>query len=105
MKKSMLLFAVLGLVACATTVTEESTGITRLTEEPKDCEYLYNLDTTMTSYKISDAYEFLEKRITEQDGFGDSYYISKEDILENTEAIFGPKNTFKLKAKVYNCKK
>lgn len=104
MKKLMLFCAVLGLVACATT-TPEGTGITRLTQEPKDCEYLYNVDTTMTSYKMSDAYEFLEKRIIEQDGLGDSYYISTEDILENEEAVFGPKHTFKLKAKVYNCNK
>ena len=104
MKKSMLLCAVLGLVACATT-TPEGTGLTRLKAEPKDCEYLYNLDTTMTSYKMSDAYEFLENRILDENGLGDSYYVSAEDILENEEAVFGPKHTFKIKAKVYNCKK
>ena len=28
----------------------------------------------------------------------------KQDIVENVGAIFGPKNTYKIKAKVYNCK-
>lgn len=104
MKKTMLFISVIALYACATT-TSEPTGITRLKQEPKNCEYLYNVDTTMTSYNINDAYEFLEKRIIEQDNIGDSYYISGEDVLDNTEAIFGPKHTFKLKAKVYNCNK
>ena len=103
MKKLLLLSLILG--ACATTTEEPITGITRLTQEPKDCHYLYNVDTTMKSYNIKDAYEFLEKRIIEQDGLGDSYYISGEDILDNQDAVFGPKNTFKIKAKVYNCKK
>ena len=102
MKKLLLLS--LGLCACATT-PEPETGIIRLNQEPKNCEYLYNVDTTMTSYKVEDAYNFLEKRIIEQDGLGDTYYISKEDILDNKDAVFGPKHTFKIKAKVYNCKK
>ena len=105
MKKLLLFCSVIGLCACANTTPEVNNGITRLNQEPKDCKYLYNVDTTMTSYKITDAYDFLEKRIIEQDGLGDSYYVSTEDILENEEAIFGPKHTFKLKAKVYNCKK
>ena len=104
MKKLLLICSVIGLCACATT-TNKTTGITRLSEEPKNCEYLYSVDTTMSSYKIADAYDFLEKRIIEQDGFGDSYYIATEDILENEGAVFGPKHTFKLKAKVYKCKK
>jgi len=103
MKKLLLLSLVLG--ACATTTEEPVTGITRLNSEPKNCAYLYSVDTTMTSYNVKDAYDFLEKRIIEQDGLGDSYYISGEDTLENKEAVFGPKNTFKLKAKVYKCKK
>ena len=104
MKKTILLCSAIALCACAT-ATDSGTGITRLKQEPKDCEYLYNVDTTMTSYSSADAYEFLEKRIIEQDGLGDSYYVSDEDILDNIDAVFGPKHTFKIKAKVYNCDK
>ena len=103
MKKLLLLSLFLG--ACATTVPEQDNGIVRLTSEPKNCEYLYNVDTTMTSYNVKDAYDFLEKRIIEQDGLGDTYYITGEETQENEGAIFGPKNTFKVKAKVYKCKK
>ena len=73
--------------------------------EPKNCEYLYTLDSSATTYNISDAYDYLEKSILEQNKFGDSYYISNEDILKNAGAIFGPRETYKFKVKVYNCKK
>jgi len=104
MKKILLICSVIGLCACANTTTEESNGITKLNAEPKDCQYSHSINTTMTSYKISDAYDFLEKQIIE-DGLGDTYYIVSEDILENEDAVFGPKHSFKLKAKVYKCEK
>ena len=96
--------SLLVLAACAQS-TGAGNGLTRLDAEPKNCEYLYAIDSSVSSYDIDDAYDFLEKRILEENGFGDSYYISGQNILENTGAIFGPKNTSKLKAKVYNCKK
>lgn len=102
MKKLLLLSLVLG--ACATTTEEPVTGITRLNQEPKDCKYIYDLGTTMKSYNLKDAYEFMEKEIIERD-LGDSYYVLDEKILDNKDAVFGPKNTFKIKARVYNCKK
>ena len=47
----------------------------------------------------------MEKSILEQDRQGDSYYIVKQDAVENPDAVFGPKRTFKFKVKVYNCQK
>lgn len=102
MKKS-LLFCLL-LAACAGT-TGEGTGLVRLDKEPTNCEFLYNLNTSVTNYKITDAYDFVEKQILEQDGIGDTYYVYNEKTVENPDAIFGPKNTYKLKVKVYSCKK
>ena len=102
MKKSILLSLL--LAACAV-ATDAGNGLTRLNTEPKDCEYLYTIDSSAITYNVSDAYDYLEKSILEQKSLGDSYYISKENILENAGAIFGPKKTYKFKAKVYNCKK
>ena len=103
MKKVILLTAVL-LSACATT-TDIGNGLVRLDAEPTNCEYLYTLDSTATTYKLSGAYDYLEKTILEQEKIGDSYYIVNQGIKENEDAIFGPKNTFKFKVKVYNCEK
>ena len=100
MKKVLILSAM--LAACVAS-TNGGNGLTRLETEPKNCEYLYALDSSVTSYNISDAYDYIEKTILEQNKFGDSYYIDKTNILENTGAIFGPKNTYKFKVKVYNC--
>ena len=102
MKK--VLFLSVMLAACAAT-TDSGNGLTRLETEPKNCEFLYALDSSVTSYDISDAYDYVEKTILEQNKFGDSYYIDKSNILENSGAIFGPKNTYKFKVKVYNCNK
>ncbi len=103
MKKLMLL-CLMGLVCGCAESTKEGTGLTRLTAEPTNCEFLYTIDSSVSSYKLADAYEFLETRILEEKGFGDSYYVSMEDSVKNPGAIFGPKNTYKLKAKVYKCK-
>lgn len=104
MKKNLMFLCVLGLAACAGT-TDAGNGLTRLTAEPTNCEYLYAIDSSASTYNINDAYDYLEKSILEQKKLGDSYYIANENILENAGAIFGPKKTFKFKAKVYNCKK
>ena len=105
MKKSIALLSLLGLCACTTT-TDNGTGLTRLMEEPKDCEFLYTLDSSIATYKLSDANEFLEKSILEQKNYiGDSYYIVDESILDNAGAIFGPEHTYKSKVKVYKCNK
>ncbi len=104
MKKILILTSLVVLSACAGT-TDAGNGLTRLNVEPKNCEYLYTLDSSATTYNISDAYDYLEKSILEQNKFGDSYYISNEDILKNAGAIFGPRETYKFKVKVYNCKK
>ena len=104
MKKTLIFTSVLVLAACAGT-TGPGNGLTRLETEPKNCEYLYTVDSSASTYSIADAYDYLEKSILEQKGIGDSYYVSKEDILENIGAVFGPRKTYKFKAKVYNCKK
>lgn len=104
MKKIITCFSALAVAACAGT-TDAGNGLTRLNAEPKNCEYLYALDSSASTYNIADAYDYLEKSILEQKKLGDSYYISNEDILENVGAIFGPRKTYKFKAKVYNCKK
>jgi len=104
MKKYVLMISLIALSACAT-ATDAGSGLTRLDTEPKNCEYLYTLDSSVTNYKLTDAYEYLEKTILEQEKIGDSYYIEKQSISEIPDAIFGPKNTFKFKVKVYNCQK
>ena len=104
MKKYMLLISLIALSACATS-TDAGNGLARLDSEPKNCEFLYTLDSNVTTYKLYDAYDFLEKSIIEQNKQGDSYYIVSQNTVENPDAIFGPKNTFKFKAKVYNCEK
>ncbi len=104
MKKTLIFMPVLVLAACAGT-TDSGNGLTRLNAEPKNCEYLYTLDSSASTYGISDAYDYLEKSILEQKSIGDSYYVAKEDILDNIGAVFGPRKTYKFKAKVYNCKK
>lgn len=102
MKKLVSICAFLVLCACAQS-TGAGNGLTRLNSEPKNCEFLYTIDSSVSTYKIADAYDFIEKRIMEEKGFGDSYFIDQEDIMKNPGAIFGPKNTYKLKAKVYKC--
>lgn len=104
MKKYISIISLVALAACATT-TDAGTGLVRLDSEPTNCEHLYTLDSSVTNYKLSDAYEYLEKTILEQEKIGDSYYIVKQDVSEIPDAIFGPKNTFKFKVKVYNCQK
>lgn len=104
MKKTLII--ALGLVAGACTTTKDAdNGLVRFDGEPKNCEYLYTIDSNATTYKIENAYEYLEKTILEQGPNGDAYYIETANISENPGAVFGPKNTYKFKAKVYNCKK
>ena len=102
MKKNLILPIL--LTACAAT-TGAGNGLTRFESEPKNCEYLYTLDSSVTTYNESDAYDYIEKNILEQRKQGDSYYIANASTIENQGAIFGPKNTFKFKVKVYNCTK
>ena len=104
MKKILTLSSLIILAGCAT-ATDAGNGLTRLDAEPTNCEYLYTLDSSATNYKLAGAYEYLEKTILEQPTLGDSYYIVKHDITEIPDAVFGPKNTFKFKVKVYNCQK
>ena len=104
MKKMCLVFACLMVVACAKTVKEDN-GLVRLNAKPDNCDFLYEIKSSFSGYSEEAAYDFVEKRIVEENAFGDSYYITEEDIVENEGAIFGPKNTYKLKAMVYDCKK
>ena len=57
MKKSILLSLL--LAACAV-ATDAGNGLTRLNTEPKDCEYLYTIDSSAITYNVSDAYDYLE---------------------------------------------
>ena len=95
--------SVCALVGCVQS-TQEGSGLVRANAEPKDCEFLYAIKSDFSGYSEQDAFDFVEKRIVEENGFGDTYYIEKQDIVENIGAIFGPKHTYKIKAKVYNCK-
>ena len=103
MKKLLILSSVV-LAACVETAKEE-TGIIRLYSEPKNCEFLYTVTTSVTNYDITDAYDYIENRILEHNPVGDTYYIAKEETVKNEGAIFGPENTFKFQTKVYNCRK
>ena len=91
------------MASCAG-ATKEGSGLVKLDYEPTNCEFLYAVKSDFSGYSAQDAYDFVEKRIVEENALGDSYYIEKQDIVENVGAIFGPKNTYKIKAKVYNCK-
>jgi len=104
MKKIIGFTSLIALAACAQ-ATDAGNGLVRLDKEPTSCEYLYTIDSSATTYSLSGAYDYLEKSILEQQKIGDSYYIVNQNILENPDAIFGPKNTFKFKVKVYNCQK
>lgn len=101
MKKA---FCLLCLLSACATMTDAGSGLSRLNQEPKNCEFLYTLNSNATVYDIDAAYESLEKSILEQEKLGDSYLIIKEETVANPSAIFGPKNTYKFKVKVYNCK-
>lgn len=104
MKKIVISCAVLGLTACATTTNNY--GLTHLYAEPTNCEFLYNLDSSVTTYNLNDAYDYVEKTIVERGGLGNAYYIGQEDVIDNVNrAMFAPEHIYKLKAKVYNCKK
>ena len=106
MKKTVFVLGLLALAACCgESGTKEEPALVRLNAEPKNCEYLYMIDTNVSSYDIDDAYNFIEKRIVEENKLGDSYFIYTEDMVKNVGAILGPRNTYKIKAKVYNCKK
>lgn len=104
MKKSLVFISLLALCAC-TKATDAGNGLTRLQSEPTDCEFLYTLDSNIMTYKLSEAYDYLEQSILQQKTLGDSYYIVNEDIFDNSGAIFGPDHTYKFKVKVYNCNK
>ncbi len=102
MKKAFCLLCV--LTACAT-MTDAGNGLNRLKREPKDCEFLYTINSSATTYDIEDAYQYLEQNILDQEKHGDSYLVIKEETQANPSAIFGPKNTYKFRTKVYNCEK
>ncbi len=104
MKKIFGFISLIALAACAQ-ATDAGNGLIRLNGEPTNCEYLYTIDSSATTYNLSGAYDFLEKTILEQKVLGDSYYVVNQNTVENPDAIFGPKNTFKFKVKVYNCQK
>ena len=104
MKKTILLAMFVAVCACSKSVKPDN-GLVRLQAEPKNCEFLYEIKSTFSGYSEEAAQDFIEKRIVEENALGDSYYIANEDIVENEGAIFGPRNTYKLQAKVYNCKK
>ena len=100
MKKVILL--VLLLTSCA---TARVSNFNVLENEPKNCEFLYTLNTSAVMYDRDDAKKYLEQSLSDQEKIGDSYWIVDSQVLENHGAIFGPKNTYKFKVKVYNCKK
>ena len=104
MKKITLCCAILGLAACATTVKPDN-GLKMVDTEPTDCEFLYNLNSSITNYRMMDKREYIEKTILEQKNIGDTYYIASEDVVNNPGAVFGPEQTYKFKVKVYKCNK
>ena len=98
-------FCLLFLVSACAMTTGAGNGLSRLKDEPKNCEFLYTINSSATTYDIDDAYQYLEQNILEQEKQGDSYMITKEETQANPSEIFGPKNTYKFKTKVYNCEK
>lgn len=102
--KKTLYFGLFALLAACAESTNPGDGLTRMDREPENCDFLYNIKSSVAAYDIDDAYSFLEQRITEEDDFGDTYYITDQNIIKKPGAVLGPKNTYKFKAKVYNCK-
>ncbi|MBO7644841.1 MAG: hypothetical protein J6S57_00885 [Alphaproteobacteria bacterium] len=103
MKNYVFLLIALSMVGCSA-FTKPDNGITKLDYEPKNCTFLYEIKSNYSGYSEDAAYDFIEKRIVEENAVGDTYYITNQDIVENKGAVFGPQNTYKLKAMVYNCK-
>jgi len=101
-KHLMFLFGLLGACAASTGV---GNGLTRLHQEPENCQFLYTMTSSAKTYDIDDAYDYLEQSIIDQHKQGDSYCIVEESTSSNPSAIFGPKQTYKFKVKVYNCNK
>ncbi len=100
MKKVLLL--TLLLASCAGNNIENKSFYV-LENEPQNCEYLYTLNTTAKVYDMNEAKKYLESALNDQDKIGDSYLIVETQTLENPGAVFGPKNTYKFKVKVFNC--
>lgn len=103
--KNKTLICMFGLLSACAATTDAGNGLIKLTQEPKNCQFLYTMTTSAKTYDIDDAYDYLEQGILDQSEQGDSYYIAEESKSDNPDAILGPKQTYKFKVKVYNCNK
>lgn len=106
MKKYLsLLVVAIAVVGCGGYIKNEngSENIKQLTQEPKDCLFLYKMETTVSAYKQDDARRYLENSIASQSRPGNAYLITDKRTKENPGAVFGPDESFIYTAKVYEC--
>jgi len=103
--KKILLTAIclLPLAACNNTVDlkPDAAKLTRLTEEPTNCKFLYDLDSSARFYSEADAVRFMENQIAERGG--NSYWMKTMTTTRNEWTPFAPVNTFTMNVKVYQC--
>ena len=106
MKKFLFFTCAALLVACSNTVTERpgAEELRKLDSESIGCKFLYTLETESAVYSYEDAERHLKNRIANEGGDrGNAYMITYERTRENPDAVFGPKKSFILTAKVYEC--
>lgn len=109
MKKVGFLGLFLALTACVNTVglVSGAENLVELKEEPTACKYLYEITSNTSVYNVSDAKRYLMNQIVEMDIAkniqSNAFFISETEIKENGEAVFGPRNNYMNKAKVYLC--
>lgn len=106
MKK--VLFAVLFLAGCNSLIKNQndSEKLIKLDAEPKDCVYLYKIQSQAAVYSSEDAERYLENQIAEDNSVGgNAYFVTDQAKRPNRWIPFAPENTFVLSANVYNCSK
>ncbi len=105
MKKIIFLIPVFFLINCSGLVKNEmgSENLISLDERPENCVFLKRLDVNISVYSSEDAVRFLENSIAKKSETADSYWIYESSQEEIPDAVFGPKQSYILKANVYNC--
>ncbi len=103
--KKILCLGLLVLTGCGGYVSSESgsENIVRFNSQPKNCTYLYDMNTTVSVYDEADAYRYLENSIAKQSKPGNAYWVESMEKKQNPGIVFGPEKSFVFKAKVYDC--
>ncbi|MCL1786201.1 MAG: hypothetical protein FWG39_03580 [Alphaproteobacteria bacterium] len=107
MKKFISISLALALFSCGGWVKsgDGSSTLAKLGAEPANCEFLYQMQVEAAVYTNEDAEQFLRNRIADQKRPGNAFWIASTRTQRNESAIFGPRNTFVIDAKIYDCPK